>query len=120
MLKTRLINTAVALCLFAGLLGPAAAQVDVNKATVAELDGLPGIGPAASKAILEERKKGNFKDWADLEARVKGVGERSAAKLSQAGLTVDGKSRPNTPAAARPAKAGNGGDGQAAKAGSGK
>lgn len=79
--------------------GAAQAEVDVNKATAAELDGLPGIGPSSSNAILEERKKGNFKDWPDLESRVKGIGNRSATKLSQAGLTVDGKARPNTPPA---------------------
>lgn len=77
------------------------AQVDVNKADQAALDGIKGIGPATSKAILEERKKGgNFKDWDDLQKRVKGVGEKSAEKLSQAGLTVNGagKSAVNKPA----------------------
>ena len=34
------------------------AQVDVNKADQAALDGIKGIGPSTSKAILEERKKG--------------------------------------------------------------
>lgn len=77
------------------------AQVDVNKADQAALDGIKGIGPATSKAILEERKKGgNFKDWNDFQNRVKGVGEKSAEKLSQAGLTVNGaaKSGANKPA----------------------
>jgi len=67
------------------------AQVDVNKADQAALDGIKGIGPSTSKAILEERKKGgDFKDWDDLQKRVKGVGEKSSEKLSQAGLTVNG------------------------------
>lgn len=71
---------------------PAAfAQVDVNKADQAALDGIKGIGPAKSKMILEERKKGEFKDWHDFESRVKGIGEKSAAKLSEAGLTVNGQ-----------------------------
>src|SRR6202008_2219500 len=44
------------------------AQVDVNKADAAALDGIKGIGPAKSKAIIDERPKGgDFKDWADLE-----------------------------------------------------
>lgn len=66
------------------------AAVDVNKASAAELDGVKGIGPGTSKIILAERKKGEFKDWADFIARVKGVGEARAAKLSAEGLTVNG------------------------------
>jgi competence protein ComEA len=77
------------------------AQVDVNKADQAALDAVKGIGPAKTKAILEERKKGEFKDWADFEQRVKGVGEKNAIKLSQAGLLVNGKSKDG--AAAKPA-----------------
>lgn len=67
------------------------AAVDVNKATAAELDGIKGIGPSLSTKILDERKNGNFKDWSDLIARVSGVGEKSAAKFSGEGLTVNGK-----------------------------
>lgn len=66
------------------------AAVDVNKATAAELDGIKGIGPGISSKILDERKKGNFKDWNDFIERVKGVGEGNAAKFSAAGLTVGG------------------------------
>jgi competence protein ComEA len=68
------------------------AAVDVNKATAAELDGVKGIGPAISGKIVEERKKGNFKDWQDFIDRVKGVGEGNAAKFSAEGLTVNGAS----------------------------
>ena len=54
------------------------ADVDVNKADQAALDGVKGIGPAKSKAILAERAKGgNFKDWADFESRIKGIGEKT-------------------------------------------
>lgn len=66
------------------------AAVDVNKATAAELDSVRGIGPTISSKILDERKKGNFKDWDDLVKRVKGLGEKNAAKFSTEGLTVDG------------------------------
>jgi competence protein ComEA len=70
------------------------AQVDVNKADQAALDGIKGLGPAKSKAILDARTKGGqFKDWSDLETRVKGLGEKSAIKLSDAGLTVNGLKR---------------------------
>lgn len=84
-------------------MGFAFAQVDVNKADAAALDSVKGIGPAKSKAIMEERKKGDFKDWADFEKRVKGIGEKNAVKLSQAGLVVNGKPLDGAPAAAAPA-----------------
>lgn len=64
------------------------AAVDVNKATAADLDGIKGIGPVISGKIVEERKKGEFKDWNDFMERVKGVGEKNAAKFSAEGLTV--------------------------------
>jgi len=67
------------------------AAVDVNKATATELDGVKGIGPVMSKRIIDERKKGDFKSWADFIARVKGIGDGSAAKLSSEGLTVKGE-----------------------------
>ncbi len=86
-------------------MGFAFAQVDVNKADQAALDGVKGIGPAISKTIIDERKKGgDFKDWSDFEKRVKGIGDKNSSKLSQAGLTVNGQSKPNAPAAAKPAK----------------
>lgn len=66
------------------------AAVDVNKATEAELDGIKGIGPVTTKLIISERKKGEFKNWDDFIARVKGVGDKSAAKFSAEGLTVGG------------------------------
>jgi competence protein ComEA len=68
------------------------AQVDVNKGDLAALDGIKGIGTATAKRIVDERGKGgNFKDWADFESRVSGIGEKNALKLSQAGLLVNGK-----------------------------
>ncbi|MDO9403922.1 MAG: helix-hairpin-helix domain-containing protein [Polaromonas sp.] len=68
------------------------AAVDVNKATEAELDGVKGIGPVTTKLIVSERKKGEFKSWEDFIARVKGVGDNSAAKFSAEGLTIGGAS----------------------------
>lgn len=75
-------------------MGVAYASVDVNQADQAALDNIKGIGPTTSKAILEERKKGgNFKDWNDLQTRVKGIGEKSSEKYSNSGLTVNGASK---------------------------
>ncbi|GAC1528491.1 MAG: hypothetical protein NVS2B4_06470 [Ramlibacter sp.] len=70
----------------------AMAAVDVNKATEAELDSVKGIGPSTTKLITAERKKSEFKDWNDFITRVKGVGEKRATHLSEAGLTIGGKS----------------------------
>jgi competence protein ComEA len=75
------------------MMGFAFAQVDVNKADAAALDSIKGIGPKTAKVIIDERTKGgDFKDWADFEKRVKGVGPKSAQKMSSAGLMVAGKS----------------------------
>lgn len=91
-------------------MGMAFAQVDVNKADAASLDGIKGLGPAKTKAILDERtKNGDFKDWGDLQQRVKGIGDRAAMRLSSAGLVVNGKPMAGAPTAemkgAKPAKA---------------
>jgi competence protein ComEA len=86
-------------------MGFAYAQVDVNKADAAALDGIKGVGPSMSKAIIDERTKAPFKDWADFQKRVKGVGDKKAAKLSQAGLQVNGQSKDGAPMAAADEKA---------------
>lgn len=84
----------LALATMMAMTGFAYAQVDVNKADQAALDGVKGIGPAKSTMIIAERSKGGqFKDWADFETRVKGIGEKNSAKLSQAGLQVNGQSK---------------------------
>ena len=96
----------VAVATLVASIGFAFAQVDVNKADLAALDGVKGIGPVMSKKIIDERTKGgNFKDWPDLEKRVKGIGAKNAVKLSQGGLTVNSQPLANAPAAAAPAKA---------------
>ena len=80
----------------------AMAAADVNSASEADLDSIKGIGPGTSGKMLEARKAGKFKDWTDLIARVPGIGDKRAAKLSAEGLTVNGdKYQP----AANPAKA---------------
>ena len=82
------------------------AATDVNKAGQAELEAVKGIGPSIATKIVDERKKGNFKDWNDLVTRVQGIGETNAAKLSEGGLTVNGTTYKGVAAApaAAPAK----------------
>ena len=95
----------LAVAMLCATMGAAFAQVDVNKADTAALEGVKGVGPAMSKAILSEREKGGeFKDWADFQKRVKGVGDKKAVKLSEAGLQVNGKPLDAAAAAAAAAK----------------
>lgn len=67
------------------------AAVDANKGGAADFDALKGVGPAMSKRIIDARQQGEFKDWSDLMQRVKGMKEKTAAKLSGEGLTVNGQ-----------------------------
>jgi competence protein ComEA len=91
---------AVVLMLFSTL-AFALAEVEVNSADQAALDGVKGIGATMSKKILEERKaNGNFKDWADLQKRVKGIGDKSSTHFSKAGLRVNGQAKAGASAVA--------------------
>jgi len=67
------------------------ASVDINKANQAELEAVKGLGTVTAGKIIEERKKGSFKDWADVQQRMHGIKDARAAKLSNAGLTVGGE-----------------------------
>lgn len=60
---------------------PAAATLNINTATVADLQKLPGIGPATASRIVEYRQKnGPFKKIEEL-MNVRGIGEKSFLKL---------------------------------------
>ncbi|MFI4930949.1 MAG: ComEA family DNA-binding protein [Burkholderiales bacterium] len=85
-----MINRIVAGLLAAFTMVCLAASVDANQATQAELESIQGIGPSIAAVILDERRKGAFKDWPDMINRVKGVGEGNAAKFSAQGLTING------------------------------
>ena len=63
---------------------------EANLATEAELDSIKGLGPASTARIMQARERSPFKDWADFLRRVKGFKGSSAARLSEAGLTVNG------------------------------
>jgi competence protein ComEA len=55
--------------------------VNLNTATVAQLEALPGIGKSTAERILEYRQKsGGFKKVEDL-MNVRGIGEKSFLKL---------------------------------------
>lgn len=88
---------------FAGLTW--AQQIDLNKATEVELDGLKGVGPVLTKAVVDERKKSPFKNWEDATNRVKGLGPQKASSLSDQGVRVNGSAWTGKPAATKPAEA---------------
>ena len=76
------------LLLWVALPSLAQAEVDANNATRAELESLPGLGPALVQRLLAARP---FKDWADLMQRVPGIKTAAARKLSAGGLRVAGE-----------------------------
>lgn len=55
--------------------------LDVNRASAAQLEALPGIGPALAGRILEDReRRGPFASAADL-GRVRGIGPVTLRKI---------------------------------------
>lgn len=94
----------------------ATAPVNLNTATSAELQQVPGIGPATAEKILQARKSyGRFKSVNDLQA-IRGIGPKKLDKMRKY-LTVgappqnnktasqavaNGKAPPAKPSAATP------------------
>lgn len=61
--------------------GTAGARVDINQATAAELEGLPGIGPSRARAIVRWREeRGRFDRLEDLLG-VPGIGPATLERL---------------------------------------
>lgn len=93
----------VACIFFIAGTGLAMTQVDANLADGPALGSIKGIGPVMTRHILEEREEGGkFRNWDDFQERVTGVGPKSSVRLSENGLTIDGRGKfdPEPPAAA--------------------
>jgi competence protein ComEA len=93
MVRNRLVAGAVALTVLMAAAGVAARgqassdskspqmQINLNVATGADLEKLPGIGPALAARIIDYRQKqGGFKKIEDL-MNVRGIGEKNFLKL---------------------------------------
>jgi competence protein ComEA len=66
-------------------------RVDINAATAAELEALPGIGPGRARQIVERRAStGRFRTFEDLAA-VPGIGARTLETLRPLVTLGDGK-----------------------------
>ena len=64
-----------------GANGSSAGVVDLNTATLEQLDALPGVGPSTAQAILDYRQeKGRFRSVEEL-LEVRGIGEAKLAAL---------------------------------------
>ena len=100
-MSTRVRGSGVAVVLGLVLLGSSVAQaastrmrtqytgvVNLNEATMSQLDLLPGVGPAAARRIVAWREKRAFKRIEEL-VRVKGFGKKQFLKLKPH-LTLQG------------------------------
>jgi competence protein ComEA len=68
-------------------------KVNVNTASVEQLQALPGIGPKLAARIVEHRQQaGEFKTAEELIS-VRGIGEKSFAKMQPYVTTGDGAGR---------------------------
>ena len=71
-MKNLLILILFVVCLFA--------KVNINKATLKELDSLNGIGYKKAEAIIEYRKTHSFKKIEDI-MKVRGIGKKTFEKI---------------------------------------
>ena len=87
----KLKRQARAMAMAAGLaVGLPAHAIDVNVASVTQLESLKGVGPRTAKMIIQERTRaGLFASMEDLSDRVRGLGERRIRALQAAGLEVN-------------------------------
>ncbi len=89
----RLKHHAGAVAIAAGMgVGFSAQAIDVNTASVADLERVRGVGPRTAQIIVQERSRaGHFSSLEDLSDRVRGIGRKRLETLQAAGLLVGGQ-----------------------------
>ncbi len=81
--RMKVLQIMMAVCLLTAIsVGPvmASGKININTATVEELQTLPEIGPKTADAIVKYREKHPFKSVDEL-IEVKGIGEKTLEKL---------------------------------------
>lgn len=61
---------------------PGSGRIDLNRADRGQLETLPGVGPAIAGRIIEDRQVNGPFETPEALTRVKGIGERSLARLA--------------------------------------
>ena len=79
--------------------------ININTATAAELDLLPGVGPSIAAKVLAYRESRSFGDITHL-LRVKGIGRKTFKKLKPF-LTIDGETTLRAAGEAKPTSSGD-------------
>lgn len=92
------------------------ARVDLNSATAAELETLPGVGPSKAQAIIAHREVEPFKSTEEL-VEVKGIGDKLYAQLKDH-VTVSAAPASAARARAQVEPGGAGADAKTARSGS--
>jgi len=67
----------------AGAAGASAAPLDLNTATVEQLDALPGVGPVTAQRIVDWRARNGRFATVDQLREVEGIGERRLGQLRE-------------------------------------
>lgn len=57
--------------------------VQVNRASPAELDQLPGVGPALAREIIAEREKNGFFHYPEDLVSVRGIGPKTLERMRE-------------------------------------
>ncbi|MBC7202266.1 MAG: DUF655 domain-containing protein [Pusillimonas sp.] len=93
----QLSRTCLCLALLSTAYANTAHAVDVNSATLTQLETVKGIGPKTAGIIIQERTRGGrYESFEDLSDRVRGIGPAKVAALKTAGLTLGSSSVPNS------------------------
>ena len=62
--------------------------IDLNLATLSQLERLPMIGVGKAALILDARRAGPFRDWDDFRKRVPGFRAKALERLQQGGAYI--------------------------------